>query len=236
MAIYELDPYHMAFPPADHANPDGLLAVGGELREDWLLTAYASGIFPWFSEDEPILWWSPDPRFVLKPEEVVIKKSMRPFLNKPEYEFKLDTAFEEVIDICSSIPRQGQDGTWITKHMKKAYIDLHNIGMAHSAEIWKHGKLIGGLYGVSIGKAFFGESMFSHESNASKLAFIKLCDWLARRSFQIVDCQVFTEHLESLGAKLIPRNEFLDILDYSLDGDSLVGKWEVSESEENTMI
>ncbi len=236
MAIYELDPYHMAFPPADHANPDGLLAVGGELREDWLLTAYSNGIFPWYSEDEPILWWSPDPRFVLIPSEVKIQKSMRPYLNNPIYEFKLDTDFEQVIDICSKIPRQGQDGTWITAHMKEAYINLHKIGMAHSAEIWKEGKLIGGLYGVSIGKAFFGESMFSHESNASKLALIHLCDWLARRSFQLLDCQVFTEHLNSMGAIHINRNDFLDMLDNSMDGDTMVGSWAelTHENIENT--
>lgn len=231
MAIYELDSYHMAFPPADHANPDGLLAIGGELREDWLLTAYAGGIFPWFNEGDPIMWWSPDPRFVLRPTEVKVRKSMRPFLNNDEYEFRLDTAFEKVINQCSKVPREGQDGTWITNHMKSAYIDLHKIGMAHSAEIWLEGELIGGLYGVSIGKAFFGESMFSLKPNASKLAFIRLCDWLARRSFQIVDCQIYSEHLESLGAKHIERNEFLDILDLSMDGDSLVGKWEVSKEE-----
>lgn len=231
MPIYELDPYHMAFPPADHANPDGLLAVGGELREDWLLTAYANGIFPWFSEDEPIMWWSPDPRFVLYPREVKVQKSMRPYLNNSAYEFKLDSAFEQVIDICAKIPRQGQNGTWITEHMKSAYIDLHKIGMAHSAEIWKDGKLIGGLYGVSIGKAFFGESMFSFESNASKLALIRLCDWLAMRSFMVVDCQIFTEHLNSMGAQHISRNEFLDLLDNAMDGDTLIGSWAGMENE-----
>jgi leucyl/phenylalanyl-tRNA--protein transferase len=231
MAIYELDSYHMAFPPADHANPDGLLAIGGELREDWLLSAYAGGIFPWFNDGDPIMWWSPDPRFVLRPTDVKVKKSMRPFLNNEKYEFRLDTAFEDVIGQCSKVPRNGQNGTWITNHMKSAYIDLHKIGMAHSAEIWLEGKLIGGLYGVSIGKAFFGESMFSLKPNASKLAFIRLCDWLARRSFQIIDCQIYSKHLESLGAKHILRNEFLDILDLSMDGDSLVGKWEVAEDE-----
>lgn len=231
MAIYELDSDHMAFPPADHANPDGLLAIGGELREDWLLSAYAGGIFPWFNEGDPIMWWSPDPRFVLYPAEVKVKKSMRPFLNNTKYEFKLDTNFEAVISQCAKVPRSGQNGTWITEHMKSAYIDLHKIGMAHSAEIWLEGELIGGLYGVSIGKAFYGESMFSLKPNASKLAFIRLCVWLAKRSFQIVDCQIHSEHLESLGAMHMPRNEFLDILDLSMDGASHVGKWEVSEEE-----
>ncbi len=205
MAVYELDPYYMAFPPADHAEDDGLVAMGGELREDWLLTAYAQGLFPWFNEGDPIMWWSPDPRFVLMPSEVRITKSMRTYLNNDSYVFKLDTAFEAVIDRCSEIPRHGQNGTWITRHMKKAYIDLHRIGMAHSAEIWKDGVLIGGLYGVSIGAVFFGESMFSDSANASKLALIKLCQWLEARDFLMIDCQIFSAHLERMGAQLVSR-------------------------------
>ncbi len=225
MPLYELDPYHMEFPHPELASDDGLLAIGGELRADWLLTAYESGIFPWFNEGDPYLWWSPDPRFVLFPHLVKIQKSMRTYLNNSSYEFRLDTAFDQVIEACSSVPRRGQDGTWLTNEMKVAYQSLHRIGMAHSAEIWKEGHLIGGLYGVSIGKIFFGESMFSHESNASKLALIRLCQWLDERSFLILDCQVHTDHLEHMGAEHIPRADFLEILENALDGDTLKGKW-----------
>ncbi len=225
MPLYELDPYHMEFPDPELASEDGLLAIGGELRADWLLTAYESGIFPWFNEGDPYLWWSPDPRFVLFPDQVKVRKSMRPYLNNPSYEFKFDTAFDQVIEACASIPRRGQDGTWLTAEMKLAYQNLHRIGMAHSAEIWKDGSLVGGLYGVSIGKIFFGESMFSLEPNSSKLALIRLCQWLKERSFLILDCQIHSDHLEQMGAELIPRTNFLEILENALDGDTLKGKW-----------
>ena len=167
MPVYQLDNYYVAFPSPEHANPDGLLAVGGSLREDWLLAAYEHGIFPWFSEGDPILWWSPDPRFILDPQRVKIAKRMRPMLHSSEYHFTLDTAFDKVIDRCAEIPRHGQNGTWITVHMKQAYKDLHRIGMAHSAEVWQGNTLVGGLYGVSLGTAFFGESMFSRRTHAS---------------------------------------------------------------------
>lgn len=225
MPFYELDPYYMAFPPADHANPDGLLAIGGKLTEDWLLMAYQNGIFPWFSEGDPIMWWSPNPRFILRPEKIKVSKSMRPFLNSEQYSFKLDSDFEQVIEECSSIPRQGQNGTWITTHMKNAYIALHRIGMAHSAEIWKDDQLIGGLYGVSIGRMFFGESMFSKKPNASKLALIKLCKWLSKHGFKIIDCQVYSEHLERMGAEYISREFFVELLREGVDQPSLRGNW-----------
>ncbi len=225
MPVYELDPYYMAFPSPEEADEDGLLAIGGVLREDWLLMAYQQGIFPWFNEGDPVMWWSPDPRFILQPGEVKIHKSMRPMLNNPVYRFSMDTAFEAVIAHCSEIPRHGQNGTWITHHMKQAYIDLHRVGMAHSAEVWEGDRLIGGLYGVSIGAAFFGESMFSLQPNASKYALVNLCKWLEARDFMIIDCQIYSRHLEKMGAKLISRTEFLDVLEDAVEEESLKGKW-----------
>jgi len=225
MPVYELDPYYMAFPPADHANPDGLLAVGGKLTEDWLLIAYQNGIFPWFSEGDPIMWWSPDPRFVLKPENIKVSKSMRPYLNSKKYTFKLDSDFEQVIEKCSIIPRQGQNGTWITNHMKDAYVALHKIGMAHSSEVWEGQEIIGGLYGVSIGRMFFGESMFSEKANASKLALIRLCRWLGHNGFGLIDCQIYSEHLERMGAEYMSRNSFVDKLEELIEKSSLRGSW-----------
>ncbi len=215
----------MAFPPPDHADEDGLLAIGGELREDWLLLAYQSGIFPWFNEGDPILWWSPDPRFILEPDQVRIHKSMRKTLNDGSYAFSLDAAFNEVIDRCAEIPREGQNGTWITRHMKEAYKKLHKQGMAHSAEVWFGQQLVGGLYGVSIGGAFFGESMFSQMPNASKFALIKLAQWLNEREFHFIDCQIYSKHLENLGAQPIPRAEFLEMLDVAMDEPTYVGRW-----------
>jgi len=227
MPVYELDPYYMAFPPVDQANPDGLLAIGGKLTEDWLLMAYQNGIFPWFSEGDPIMWWSPDPRFVLRPEEVKISKSMHPYLNAEQYSFKLDNDFVQVIEECSSVPRQGQNGTWITTHMKDAYIALHKIGMAHSAEIWENDQLIGGLYGVSIGKMFFGESMFSKKSNASKLALIKFCQWLSEKGFGLIDCQIYSAHLERMGAGYMDRTCFTNNLQELIKESSLRGIWKL---------
>jgi len=227
MPVYELDPYHMAFPPAQKASRDGLLAVGGQLREDWLILAYRSGIFPWFNDGDPVLWWSPDPRFVLPIENLKVPRSLKPFLKRPEYEFRLDTAFDEVIDACAAIPRHGQNGTWITTHMSAAYKNLHKMGLAHSAEIWLEGRLIAGLYGVSMGSAFFGESMFTIEPNASKIAFVKLCHWLRDKDFQWIDCQVYTQHLERFGAEFVPRKSFLSMLEWALQTPNKTGKWRV---------
>lgn len=226
MPIYELDLDHPAFPPADHADDSGLLAIGGELREDWLISAYESGIFPWFNEGEPIQWWSPDPRCILRTSHVKVQKSMRPLLNSNEFTFRFDTHFEDVIHRCADVPRHGQKGTWITREMVDAYCRLHQIGIAHSAEIWRGEVLVGGLYGLSLGKMFFGESMFSDLPNTSKLALIYLCNWLADRGFEWVDCQVYSPHLERMGAESISRAEFLDILDDAIDEKTLIGKWE----------
>ncbi len=204
------------FPPPDEADEEGLLAVGGDLSPARLLLAYRSGIFPWFGEDDPPLWWCPDPRFVLFPEELKVSKSMRVLLKKGAFDFRVDTAFSAVIGACRHTPRDGQDGTWITDEIVEGYTALHRAGNAHSAEAWQDGKLVGGLYGVLLGKIFFGESMFSHVSNASKYAFVRWVELLREKGVRLIDCQVPTAHLASLGARGIPRTEFLRILHEAL--------------------
>lgn len=203
------------FPDVEDAMPDGLLAIGGDLSTERLLLAYRSGIFPWYDDAVP-LWWSPDPRFVLFPAELKVSKSMKQLLNKGVFEFKTNTAFREVMINCSEAYRPGQDGTWISDEIIEAYTKLHIAGMAHSAEVWQDGALLGGLYGIRLGNMFFGESMFSKVSNASKYAFIKYVQWLQQDGVQLVDCQVYTEHLESLGAEMIPRNKFISLLNENL--------------------
>lgn len=199
------------FPKVTDALPDGLLALGGDLSVDRLLLAYKSGIFPWFDDDIP-LWWSPDPRFVLFPEKLKVSKSMKHLLKKHRFDFTVDTAFEEVIAYCKKSPRKDQDGTWITDDMIRAYTELHQLGYAHSAETWENGKLVGGLYGIKLGSAFFGESMFTNVSNASKYAFIKYVQQLEKEGIRLIDCQVYTDHLESLGAEMIPRTLFINMV------------------------
>ena len=196
-----------AFPPVHLAEPDGLLAVGGDLSLDRLIVAYSKGIFPWY-EGKHILWWCPDPRFVLFPEELKISKSMKQLLKQNAFNFTTDQAFELVITNCKTISRKGQAGTWITNDVRRAYTQLHRYSFAHSAEVWKNGELVGGLYGVRIGKIFFGESMFSKQSNASTYAFIKFVEYLKNDGVEMIDCQIYTEHLESLGARMISRDEF----------------------------
>ncbi len=200
------------FPPVEQANEDGLLAIGGDLRSERLLLAYRSGIFPWFNEEDPICWWSPNPRFVLFPTEIKISKSMQQVFRKKIFHFKTNTAFEEVITNCQQAYREGQAGTWITDEMKAAYINLHRQGYAHSAEAWQNDKLVGGLYGIRMGNVFFGESMFSHVSNASKFAFISYVQQLQKENVQLIDCQLHTQHLESLGAQMIQREQFIKLL------------------------
>lgn len=214
------------FPDPDDADESGLLAVGGDLKLERLKAAYSKGIFPWYEEGMPILWWSPDPRMVLFPEKLIISHSLKQSLRKQQFTVTFDTAFEQVISNCSSTPRQGEDGTWITKEMRNAYIKLHHAGLAHSSEAWLDGKLVGGLYGVSMGKAFFGESMFHHETNASKVALYYLVEKLKAWKFHIIDAQVYTNHLESLGGELIPRNQYLQILDNALLQAHPNEKWE----------
>lgn len=199
------------FPHPNEANADGLLAIGGDLSVQSLLNAYSMGIFPWFNEDEPILWWHPNPRLVLFPKEIKVSKSMKQLLNKQVFEFSVNEDFESVITHCKTL--REENGTWIGKDVLQAYLDLHIAGYAHSFEVRKEGKLIGGLYGVGIGKVFFGESMFSLESNASKAALIYLCYFALQNGIELIDCQQSTAHLLSMGAKEISRNDFLDLLE-----------------------
>lgn len=223
MPVYRL-PEAVLFPPLDHAVESGLLAIGGDLSPERLLAAYGEGIFPWYSDGEPILWWSPDPRFVLLPDELLVSRSMRQFLKKGVLRITLDHAFREVIAACG-MPRPGQDGTWITAEMLEAYVALHDLGFAHSVEVWQEEELVGGLYGVSLGRAFFGESMFSVIPNASKTALISLVPRLRERGFDLIDCQVETAHLAGLGARSIPRREFCARLKESLRHETLRGNW-----------
>jgi leucyl/phenylalanyl-tRNA--protein transferase len=201
----------LIFPPVNLSEPDGLLAIGGDLSAERLLIAYRNGIFPWY-EGEHILWWSPEPRFVLFPKELKVSKSMQQLLKKNAFKFTINNAFNEVINNCKTVSRRNQASTWITEGMKKAYINLHNKGYAHSAEVWLNEELVGGLYGIRLGKVFFGESMFSKVSNASKYAFINYVYALLLEDVKLIDCQVYTEHLESLGAGMIERERFIQLL------------------------
>ncbi len=205
-----LDAHTPVFPSTKNAlqDPNGLLAVGGNLQTDTLIAAYSKGIFPWYSEGQPILWWSPSPRMILQPEDFLWHRSLRKLARKQQYRITVDTSFTQVMRECANAPRAGQSGTWINEAMLSAYTTLHHAGHAHSVEAWEGDRLVGGLYGVSLGKVFFGESMFSHRSGASKLAFGSLCAQLTAWGYALIDCQVYTEHLASLGAYEIPRDEF----------------------------
>ena len=213
------------FPDAREGSDEGLLAYGGDLNPNRLLTAYRKGIFPWFNEDDPILWWSPNPRLVLYPDEFKESKSLRRVIRNKGFEIKFDTNFKAVIEYCSRVPRHGQEGTWLTEEMKGAYIELYNMGFAHSVETYYEGKLVGGFYGVAMGKAFFGESMFSLMPNASKVALRVLSNIFIKKCYDFIDCQVETPHLMSLGARLISRDEFLDQLEDALSKPSDLGSW-----------
>ena len=215
----------IVFPPPEYADPHGLLAVGGDLRPERLVLAYASGIFPWYSDDMPILWYSPDPRMVLEAEELHVSRSLAKTIRKRPYEITLDRAFERVINRCAEVPRPEQDGTWITWDMCEAYVRLHELGLAHSAEAWADGELVGGLYGVCLGRVFCGESMFAIAPDASKVAFVHLIRQLSRWKIDLVDCQIHTEHLERFGAKLWPRPVFLDALREAVGHPTRQGRW-----------
>ena len=213
------------FPPPDYADPSGLLAVGGDLSNERLLEAYRLGIFPWYSEDQPILWWSPDPRLILDLNDFKVSRSLRKTLKKEVFQVTFDRAFEEVIRACASVPREAQNGTWITDDMEKAYIKLHGLGYAHSVESWFGGKLAGGLYGVSLGKCFFGESMFHLKTDASKVALATLVETLKSWDFHFIDSQMTTEHMLSLGAKELPRRIFLKRLQLALRYPTRRWRW-----------
>lgn len=215
----------ISFPPPYLASKEGLLAVGGDLSQERLLLAYRTGIFPWFSDDEPILWWSPDPRLVLYPEEIRVSKTLKKIIKKKMFHVTMDSAFVQVINQCAKIRLQNNQGTWVVKEMIDAYCKLHESGFAHSVEAWYQGELAGGLYGVSLGKCFFGESMFTRVSNASNVALVKLVEHLNALSFDMIDCQLTTEHLLRFGAKEIPRISFLNQLEESLKAPTKKGKW-----------
>lgn len=200
------------FPPVSQANSEGLVAIGGDLHPERLILAYKSGIFPWFSGQIPH-WYSLDPRFVLRPSELKISKSMRPIINQKKFELRINTSFREVIKNCKTIQRDGQSGTWITNDIVKSYTQLHEMGIAHCAESWQEGELVGGLYGIKMGKVFFGESMFSKQSNASKFAFIQYVQQLQNEGIELIDCQMETEYLASLGASFITRDFFMKELE-----------------------
>lgn len=229
MAVYLLSD-DLVFPSPILASGDGLLAVGGDLSQKRLLLAYSMGIFPWYSEAEPILWWSPDPRLVLYPEELYVSKSLKKTIKKDLFRITMDQAFERVIIACAQTRRENDEGTWIVDEMINAYCELHASGFAHSVEAWQNEKLAGGLYGVSLGKCFFGESMFTRITNASKVAFVALVNHLNALGFDLIDCQITTEHLVSFGAHEIPRALFLDQLRKSLNAPTRKGKWSLTAS------
>ncbi|MEA1787191.1 leucyl/phenylalanyl-tRNA--protein transferase [Arenibacter sp. GZD96] len=200
------------FPSVEHATSDGLVAVGGDLDPERILAAYQKGIFPWYSADSPILWWSPDPRMVLYPEEIRVSKSMQKVIHSRQFELTQNRCFSEVLEQCASVPRTGQEGTWLSAEMKTAYLRLFHMGWAKSYEVWQNGTLVGGLYGLDLGHVFCGESMFSSTSNASKFALIKLAQHLQHKNYHLIDCQMYTPHLERMGARSIARKYFLDVL------------------------
>ena len=224
MPVYALDK-EIVFPDPNLAEKDGLLAVGGDLSQERLITAYANGIFPWYSEGDPVLWWSPDPRMVLFPDDFKVSKSLKQSLRNRNYEVRFDSDFKSVIDLCAKVPRGEGNGTWITDEMKKAYTNLHRAGFAHSVETYHNGKLAGGLYGISLGRAFFGESMFHIERDASKVALYHLVGKAKEWDFRFIDAQMETDHLKSLGAVSIPRKDFIILLKEAIKWPSQRGKW-----------
>lgn len=227
MPVFWLDEEELVFPHPSLADPSGVLALGGDLRPERLLLAYQNGIFPWFNPGEEIMWWSPDPRFVLFPDELKVSRSMRPYFNQQKFGLSYDQAFPEVMQSCQTVDRlaQGQLGTWITESMLEAYIHLHELGYAHSVEVWDGEELVGGLYGVALGKVFFGESMFAKRSNASKFGFISLVRRLKEEGYTLIDCQQETQHLGSLGARSISRARFLQHLEENKKVETARGRW-----------
>jgi leucyl/phenylalanyl-tRNA--protein transferase len=224
MPIYQLNET-IGFPDPSEANEEGLLAIGGDLSAERIITAYSLGIFPWFNDDSSILWWSPNPRLILEPKKFKLSKSLKRIIRKNKYRVVFDEQFEQVIKNCAQIIRKDEEGTWITNNMESAYIDLFEKGLAHSVEVYEDKKMIGGLYGVSLGKAFFGESMFFKKNDASKVALYYLCRELEKWGFHFIDAQVETDHLLSLGAEKIDRDDFLDRLQTAQESPTCMGKW-----------
>jgi leucyl/phenylalanyl-tRNA---protein transferase len=228
--MHFLGPDPTRFPSVDEADEDGIIAVGGDLSVERLVEAYRRGIFPWYSEGLPILWHCPDPRFVLEPQHLHVPKSLRKVMRRGTYEVRLDTDFAGVIDGCAATKRRAQQGTWITRDMRKAYLRLHQLGIAHSAEAYQDGVMVGGLYGVSLGQVFYGESMFAHADDASKVAFVTLVEWMAAWGVQLVDCQQETAHLARFGAEPWSRARFTQALAGLVAAPSRHGKWALSPS------
>ncbi|WP_294956214.1 leucyl/phenylalanyl-tRNA--protein transferase [Sulfurovum sp.] len=224
--IPPLSHYSYSFPNPRYASDEGLLAYGGDLSSSRLLTAYKKGIFPWYNEGDPILWWSPDPRLLLYPRKFKVRKSFRRVLRSGKYKVKFDHAFAKVIRYCATVPREGQGGSWIVSDMQEAYIRLHEEGFAHSVEVYREEELVGGLYGLAMGKVFFGESMFSLASDTSKVAFKALSDVLGAKGYDFIDCQMKTDHMVGLGAEVVPRDRYLDELEAALQKPSDLGSWQ----------
>jgi leucyl/phenylalanyl-tRNA--protein transferase len=229
MTVYRLNQTHR-FPDPQNAESNGLLAVGGDLSPERLLAAYSSGVFPWPVEGLPLTWFSPDPRMVLHPTEAHISRSLRKELRRDTFRLSMDRAFPDVIRACANVPRSHETGTWITTEMQQAYTRLHELGFAHSVECWSdEGELVGGLYGISLGTVFCGESMFHYEDNASKVAFVSLAEQLARWEFDLIDCQLHTPHLERMGASTMPRDRFLGLLKSYMDKPTKRGRWSIDD-------
>ncbi len=224
MSVFKLSS-KLEFPPPHLAESNGLLCVGGDLSIERLLLAYSNGIFPWYSDDEPILWWSPDPRLVIYPDNIKISKSLQKKINKKTFRITMDTSFEDVIYACADTRTENYQETWLVNEMILAYIKLHNEGFAHSVECWKDGKLAGGLYGLSLGRCFFGESMFTYVTDASKIALAALSNYLSKLKFDFIDCQITSDHLISMGGFEISRKNFLNQLKLSLQKPSITGVW-----------
>jgi leucyl/phenylalanyl-tRNA--protein transferase len=227
--MHFLGPDPSRFPAIEETDEDGIIAVGGDLKPERLVEAYRRGIFPWYSEGLPILWHCPDPRFVLEVGQLHVPKSLRKVMNRGVYEVRLDTDFEGVIDGCAKTRRPGQRGTWITRDMRKAYVRLHALGIAHSAETWLDGRLVGGLYGVSLGRVFYGESMFATADDASKVAFVSLVEWMRGWGVQLIDCQQETAHLARFGAVPWPRTRFVEALGTLTAAPTRQGRWSLAE-------
>ena len=223
MPVFRLDD-RLVFPPV-HLADDGLLALGGDLRPERLILGSTQGIFPWYAENLPILWHSPDPRMIMTTRDLIVQRSLRKAIRRRPYELRMDTAFRDVLLGCAEVPRPGQTGTWLIPEMVDAYVKLHELGFAHSIEAWKDGALVGGLYGVSLGAAFFGESMFARATDASKIAFVAAVRQLEAWHVGLIDCQVHTEHLERFGAYEVPRLAYLDMLRTALDEPTRRGRW-----------
>jgi len=236
MPVYQLLPEVSLFPPTEEAEDDGLLAVGGDLSKERLLAAYSKGIFPWYEVGQPILWWSPDPRLVLTPETLKISRSLRKILRKQQFEIRFDTAFEKVIKACADVRTEQGEGTWIIPEMQQAYTELHQDGFAHSVESWLDGELVGGLYGISLGQCFFGESMFSTRNDSSKVALVALVEFSREVGIRMIDCQMTTPHLLSLGASEIQRKKFLTNLKILLEQPTLKGSWNRGSATFKTKI